>query len=184
MKRVAVFPIAAGIIVLALTSAIAQDTPVAPAQPTPLPVLPRLCILQGMRFLSPVTLPTLAAQLNLTDEQKTRVLDLLNNADETLKPLVEAHRKAAEEFAVALAKPESDQASLLAAAEKANKAEMAMMTQRIKTFTELRALLDDKQKAELGKFVEGRTRWWRETGTTGQVPVTLPPPTPPAGQKQ
>lgn len=179
LRRIDALSLTLSLVLLALNIAVAQDAPTAAPEPRPIPVLPRLCLLQSMRFLSPVTLPSLGARLSLTDEQKTKINDLLAKADETLKPLVETQRQAAENFAVAMAKPETDQAALLAAADKAMKAEAAIMNERVKTFGELKALLDDKQKAELSKYLEHTRTWWRASGSPGQVPMTLPAPPPP-----
>ncbi len=179
MRGIAAFSLTLILVLLALSIAVAQDAPTAAPEPRPIPVLPRLCLLQSMRFMSPLTWPSLSARLSLTDEQKTKVSDLLAKADETLKALVETQRKTAENFAVAMAKPETDQTALLAAADEVMKAEAAIMTERVKTFGELKALLDDEQKVELGKYLENTKTWWRESGSPGLVPLTLPAPAPP-----
>ena len=144
-------------------------------------VMPRPCVLQALRGLQPQMAEMLTRLLSLSDDQKKQVAEVLMKAEEALKSKVEAQRKADEEFLTALVKEDSDKAALTAAGDKAIKAESAVLAEQIKTLLDLRALLSDQQKKDLGRFLEQRGMMWRAGGMPPppRPPIAPPPPEPP-----
>ncbi|MGC8862709.1 MAG: Spy/CpxP family protein refolding chaperone [Armatimonadota bacterium] len=138
---------------------------------------PRPCALMALRFIRSSLVPRLTRDLGLTDEQATRASELLSKADEKMSPLIEEQRRATEEFARALAKPDSSHAALVAAFEKAMKTETALASELIKTLFALRDLLNDQQKEQFNKLVEMQTRpWTREAVVSGSGSQPTPAP--------
>lgn len=164
-----------------------------PAPPTPgappgaevkMPVMPAPCIVPTTRILHPRMVDMLSARLNLGEDQKTKISDLLSSADEALTPQIEAQQQAARDFAVAFGKVDTSQADLIAAAEKAMKAETSIVTERIKTLYALRALLTAEQNKTLSDLLEQYTSPWRAQGTQSRTapPRALPPPSDEGGE--
>lgn len=161
------------------TGAFGQAAP--PAGAPPMRLEPRPCALMMLRFLRPSMVPSLVKILSLTDDQTSKVTDLLTKADEAAKPKVEDQRKATKDFATALASPDASQAALVTAFEKAMKSETAIAAESVKTLFALRGLLTDQQKADFTKMIESRTDAWRREGMGMGLggPTPLPPPQPP-----
>jgi Spy/CpxP family protein refolding chaperone len=167
-------------------AALAQGTPSQPAAAPPLPQLlltPKPSVLMAMRLISPQTALPLSKYLSLSDAQKTQVTDLLTKAEAAVIPKIEAQRKATQEFVEAMADGSATEAALTAAADRAYKAELAVVAEKIKTLVQLRALFSEQQKMDFNKYVEDRTVPWRMEGAR---PPSVPParePKPAQGPK-
>lgn len=176
---------------LCITAALAQAAMAADAPPPPpmappatgAPVnpqsFPRPCILYAFRFLHPRALDMMVRELNLSDTQKTQVIELIGKLDETSRPLVEAQRKAAEDFAVAMANPSITPQALTAASEKVMKAEQDLMVENIKALYAIKSLLTADQQPQWTRFLEQRTMPYRAPAPGPQGPPP-PPGQPPA----
>jgi Spy/CpxP family protein refolding chaperone len=169
-----------------VTGALAQGPATPPASPAFMRLEPRPCALMALRFIRPSMVPSLAKNLNLTDEQTAKITDLLAKADDALKPKIEEQRKATKDFATALTSPDASQAAIVSAFEKAMKSETAIAAESVKTLFALRGLLTDQQKADFNKMVETRTDPWRREGfgVSPGVPASPQPPPPPPPVEQ
>ena len=191
MRKLTVLLVLSGLLVAWGAAVLAQGPAAAPATTPAAPAMapamlapmlsPTPCILQALRLLHPQLMPFLAKRLNLTDAQKTQIADLLTKSEDAIKPKIEEQRKAAADFAIAMAKSDTTEAALLAAAEKAQKAEMAIIADRIKTLVAVRAAFTDQQKTDFTQFVEQRTMIWRgEAFPPRPMPPAKPVPNGPA----
>lgn len=142
--------------------------------------MPAPCIVPATRVLHPRMVDMLAARLSLTEDQQKKIADLLTRVEEDMAPVIEAQQAAARDFVIAFGNPDTSQADLVAAAEKAMKAELAIMTERIKTLYALRALLTPEQNKSFSELLEQYTSPWRAQGA--QPRVVPPRPTPPPGE--
>lgn len=136
------------------------------------------CILPTLRIVSPQMIQTLSMRLSLTEDQKTKVSDLLNKAEKDIKPKVEAQVKAGQDYVAELAKPEVTQAQLTAAADKALKAEAEVMTMRISALFALKSLLTADQNKLLADRLAAYSFAWREGGRPAPGPTPAPAPAP------
>lgn len=152
-------------VVISLASAcIAREAPPAPgpipSQPHPLG-LPSPCILSSLRILQPNVIVTMAEFLKLNDQEKTKVQELLTKANAAAAPLLETLKKADSDYVNLLTDPNSTQADLTAAADKAMKAEQAVMDEKIKTLYTLRAALTPEQNKQLSEVLSRFTAIWK-----------------------
>jgi Spy/CpxP family protein refolding chaperone len=173
-------------------AAFAQNAPVAPpkpavprttapANPMAVPPPPRMemtrsapCILPTLRLVNPQMMQTLSMRLSLTDDQKSKVADLLDKADKEIKPKIEAQIKAGQDYVAQLTKPTVTQAELTAVADKAMKAETDVLMARINTLFALKALLTPDQNKLLADRLAQYSYPWREGGR----PMPNPTPNP------
>jgi len=163
------------------------------APPTQRAVQPTSCVLGLLRLIRPTMAQTLVSALNLTDEQKAKVVNLLTKAEEDAVPKVEAQRKAAQEFAIAVGKESTTQAEMMAAAEKAMKAEAELLNDKIRTLYALKAMLTDEQNTKLAAKLMSLSVPWlprqmqlsmpRATGAAPPPVTTTTPTTPTDGNK-
>ena len=123
---------------------------------------PAPCILPTLRLINPQMMPTLAAKLNLTDDQKTKVLDLLTKTDKDLKPKIENQIKLAHDYVAVLVNVSATQAELIAAGEKAMKAETDVLTAKIQALFALKGLLTPDQNKLLAGYLDQFAVPWRE----------------------
>lgn len=173
----------------------ADETPPPPTMPPPPAAPPVLmtpsitrpvstvnCIITSLRLISSRMIQTLAARLGLTEEDKAKVLNMLVKSEEESRPLYDAQMKAAEDYAIALAKEATTQAELQAAAEKAIKAEAEVMNGKIKTLYVLKAMLKPAQNTALTELLKQYSVQWlpREMRSMPSAPVTTPAPPKPA----
>jgi Spy/CpxP family protein refolding chaperone len=126
-----------------------------PRTPRPVP-----SILPTLRLIHSEMLPTLGFLLTLTDDQKTKALDLLNKSDEESKPKVTAQTKAAADYIALLGKENSTLADLTAAAQKVLAADNDLMADRIKAFVAFKGLLTPEQNKRLAQELEQTARRW------------------------
>lgn len=131
-------------------------------------------ILMAFRFLHPRAAVVLAEQLKLTDDQRTKVADLVEKLDEALNPKVEVQRKAADAFANAMIDSNTTQAAIAAAAEKVMKAELDLISEYTKALQDVRALLTQEQSKLLQQFLERHTMPFR--AMRPRPPADQPPP--------
>ncbi len=99
--------------------------------------------------------------MNLTDDQKIKVTDLLVKAEKDSEPAVMAQKKAAEDFVTLLGKQDASEKDLRAAAISAESAEQALIMEKIKTLMALRALLTSGQNEALSKWLDRWTAQWK-----------------------
>jgi len=153
-----------------------------PGAVPPPTVRPAPCIVPTLRLLNPGMTGMLNARLSLTDAQKTKIADLLAQSDKDYAAKVDMQVKATNDYAQTLIKDGVTEAELTAAAEKAMKAELALVTSRIQLLTELRALLTPDQNKTLTEIIAMYTNPWRPQpkGALAPVPPLNPPPAPPA----
>jgi Spy/CpxP family protein refolding chaperone len=136
-------------------------------------------ILPTLRLIDAQMAPTLGFVLNLTDDQKTKVLDLLTKSDNDQKPKIEAQAKAAQDYIALLGKSDATQTDLLAAADKVLKAESEIMAVRIGALVALRAILTPEQNKKLSDAVaQPAHRWLPQPGAPPAPPLTPPPSAP------
>lgn len=148
----------------------AQGAAPPPGAPANRPVVaPKPCIVTSLRLLNPRVMHVLNDRLKLSAEQEPKVRDLLTKSEEAAKPLVEAHRKAAEEYVMLLVKPGANQADIIAAAERASKVEAAIVAEQVKTLFALRALLNGEQNSQLNTLIDGQTTIWKTQGPGSTV---------------
>lgn len=95
----------------------------------------------------------LSSRLKLTDEQKSKINDLMSKADAAVKPKIESQKKAVDKYMQLLQKNDVTETELIAAADEAIKAESVIVTEKLKTLQALRALLNDDQKTELNSML-------------------------------
>jgi Spy/CpxP family protein refolding chaperone len=122
---------------------------------------PAPCLMSSLHIINQGAMPMLAARLQLTDEQKTSVGEMLKQADAALKPKIDLQRKAGEKYVDLLLKNDSSESALLAAAEEAMKTESVIVAEKIKTLQAVRALLNDQQKASLNSVLAQFSAPWR-----------------------
>jgi|GEM_PF-1363533 len=135
-------------------------------------------ILPTLRLIDPGMLPTLGFLLTLTDDQKTKALDLLTKADVERKPKVAAQTKAAADYIALLGKENSSLADLTAAAQKVLAVDNELMAARIKAYIGFRGLLTPEQRKRLAQELEKTARRWLP-----QVAAPVgPTPTPATGK--
>lgn len=137
----------------------AQETPPAappmqgPSSSKPASVMPLPCPVSSLHIISGRAIRLLTARLDLTDDQKTKVENLLTKADDELKPVIEEQKKANERYTKLLLSNDTSESDLNAAAMEAMKVEPKIMAQKIKTLVALRALLNDDQKTKLNTIL-------------------------------
>ena len=142
-----------------------EEKPVVPVTaPRPSSPQPAPSIGAALRTLQPRMVDMLAERLNLTDDQKKKIADMLIKAEQELAPKIELQRTAAQAFAAALTNTASTEAELTTAADKAMKAETEIVNARIKTLTTLRTQLSPEQNRELANILEQYTTLWRPVG--------------------
>lgn len=146
----------------------------APAQP-PRPVVapPTMCIVPAMRLVNARMVDTMTDRLQLSEDQQKKITELLTKAERDLTPKVEAQRKAGEEFVTLLARENAGADELAAAAEKASKAETAVVVDKVKTLLALRAMLTAEQNKTLSEMIEQYTMMWRARDLNRMI---VPPP--------
>lgn len=135
------------------------------------------CIVPTLRLINPQALAMLSARLNLTEDQKTRIGDMLTKADADIKPKLEAQGKSASEYATLLGDPGVAQAKLTAAAEKTMKAESDVLLARVQTLFALKALLTPEQNKQFSEFLSQSTMPWRDGPRNRETPPSNAPPT-------
>ncbi len=157
MKKILFFVIV--IIIVSITAAMAQNVP-PPPPPAPAATtassrspFPAPCLMSSLHIICKTGIDMLSSKLKLTDDQKTKVDDLMSKADTAIKPKIDHQKKAIEAYSELLAKSDTSDAVLLAAADEVMKAEAAIVAEKIKTLQALRALLDDQQKNELNSIL-------------------------------
>lgn len=158
--------IAAALATVASAQGAPAGTPAPPVATTTVVGGPRMGamsapnVLSSLRILQPFMSQMLATRLELTEDQQTKVNDLLTKADKEATPLVEAQNKASQEFIAALGKTATTQAELTALGDKATKSEKAVLDARIKTLFELRAMLTPEQNTKLNEMLAQNTSAW------------------------
>ena len=98
----------------------------------------------------------LAAELGLSDEQKSQLEALRSRQQETLKPLAETARQAHETFRSALEADGADAATVGQAALAMHAAEKRLRAAHDAAFEEMKAILTPEQRDKLAKMHEGR----------------------------
>ena len=167
----------------AATSAAATVAPPAPPAPPQLPsrietLRPVPCILPTLRLISP-----LSGRLNLTEDQRTKVTELLTKADADLKPKIENQIKVAADYVKVLVNTDATQAELVAAANNSMKAETDVLMARIQTLFAMRALLTPDQNKQLSEYLAQATIPWSDRAhVLGGRPQTTVPTPPPAAK--
>jgi len=142
------------------------------------------CIAMALRVIGQGGINRIAVRLKLSEAERAKVTDLITKAEETGKPLIDAQRKAAEEFANAMVKEETTEASLTALAEAAMKAETAAVNYKIKVLFALEAILTPQQKTDLLKMLElTDTPALRNSGGGLMPPGMVVPPAAPEPPK-
>jgi Spy/CpxP family protein refolding chaperone len=131
---------------------------------------PAPCILPTLKLVNLQIVQTLSARLNLTEDQKTKITDLLTKADKDLKPKIENQVKLTRDYIAVLTNPGATQSELAAAAEKVMKAESELLMARIGALFGLKGLLTADQNKQLADYLEQSTRAYRET-----MRVPVPP---------
>jgi len=141
-------------------------------------VRPVPCILPTLKIISAQMVPMLAARLSLSEADKAKVLDLLTKSDNDIKPKIENQVKAAQDYTTLLANPKASQAELVAAADKAMKAESEVLMVRIQALFTLKALLNEEQNKQLAEYLDQFAKPWRERPGSIPLPPVAPPATP------
>lgn len=160
------------VLLVSASVAFAEDT--AAPQPAANPSLtPKPCAMQSLWMLQGGT-KLLSERLKLTEDQNTKVAQVMVKADEALKPLIEAQRKAAQDYAVLLIKPDAREADVKIAADAAIKAEGAILAERIKLLYAIRALLTPEQLSQFNSALEMQTRIWRVDNPAFAPPSLTP----------
>lgn len=98
-------------------------------------------------------MPLLVERLKLSEAQQTKISEILAKSEEEMRPLIKAQRQSAEEFFTGLTKVGLQEIEVQTGAELAVKAETAVMTQRIKTLFQVRAVLDAGQVETLNEMI-------------------------------
>ncbi|MCE5321970.1 Spy/CpxP family protein refolding chaperone [bacterium] len=157
MRNLLLFVLTCCLVIMAVPVLCAQEAP--PPAPTMQGssstsnaqeiMLPAPCLISSLHVINSNAVPMLSTQLNLTDEQKTKVTELFSEADKTLKPTIQAQQKAVDKYTKLLLDNSTSESDLTSAAADAMKMESAIVTEKIKTLEGLRALLTDDQKAKL-----------------------------------
>jgi len=157
------------------------DPPPGPPDETPGPrveiLRPAPCILPTLKLVNLQTVQTLSARLSLTEDQKTKITDLLTKADKDLKPKIENQIKLSRDYIAVLTNAGATQSELTAAAEKVMKAESEVLMARIGALFGLKGLLTADQNKQLAEYLELSTRAYRETT---RVPAPPEPASAPA----
>ena len=174
MKRTTIALILIAVLTALAGAALAQAPPEPPekmAGSRHETVRPAACILSTLKIVSAQMMPMLAARLNLTEDDKAKVLDVLTKADKDIKPKIENQIKLARDYTAVLVNPNAKQTELAAAADLVMKAESEVLTARIQGLFALKALLTAEQNKQLAEYMDQFARPWRERPT---------PPAPPA----
>lgn len=125
-----------------------------------------------LRLMDAENVQTLGFVLNLTDDQKTKIQDLLTKSSEEQKPKIEAQIKAMEDYVGLLGKNDAAQADLAAASEKVLKAEGDIMASRIAALIGLRAILNPEQNKKLSDALsESAARWLPPKAAPAETPA-------------
>lgn len=167
-------------LLVAAVPCLAADV-VAP-KPEVRPVTPKPCVMQSLYMLQTEGMKFQAERLKLTEDQKTKLDEVTGKSDDALKPLIEAQRKASQDYAALLIKPDARVAEVKTAAEAAVKAEGAILAERVNRLFAIRALLTPEQLAEFNSNLEMQTRIWRMDNPG--VPQPRPAAPKPAGPAQ
>jgi Spy/CpxP family protein refolding chaperone len=133
---------------------------------------PSPCSLMALRFLRQAAVPRLTKDLNLSEEQVSKITDLLKRAEEAMKPKIEEQRQATKDFVLALANPNASEDDLINAFRKVSKSEEAIAAESIKVLVAIRNLLTEEQKLSLSKILESRTRPWQGITVPSPAQVT------------
>lgn len=180
MKRMTMTLVALVAMTICCGAVLAQGAPAPPAAQRPI-VIPKMdttrtapCIVPTLRMISPQMMQTLALRLNLTEDQTAKITAVLEKSDKALKDKVDAQGKAGEDYVVLLSNPDSTKAQITAAAEKAMKAETAVLMARIDALFEIKALLNAEQNKLLAERLDQYTYPWRSGGK--MQPPAPPPP--------
>lgn len=144
-----------------------------PARPEMVRPVP--CILPTLKIISAQMMPLLSARLNLTEDQKGKVLELLTKLDSDLKPKIENQNKAARDYIALLTNPNAAQAELAAAGDKVLKAESEVLKTRIGGLFALRALLTADQNKLLTDYLDNSTKPWRDQSSPPGPPAPATP---------
>jgi Spy/CpxP family protein refolding chaperone len=149
------------ILLFPAAAAVAEDVPPPPPPPAPSQehsavltnVFPAPSPLSTLHIISRSGISMLSSRLKLTDEQKSKINDLMSKADAAVKPKIESQKKAVDKYMQLLQKNDVTETELIAAADEAIKAESVIVTEKLKTLQALRALLNDDQKTELNSML-------------------------------
>ncbi len=179
MRRPTIALILIAVLIAIAGAALAQAA--TPASPEKEParverVRPAPCILPTLKIISAQMMPMLGARLNMTEDEKTKVLDLLTKLDNDIKPKIENQIKAARDYIAVLTNPNATQAELAAGGDKAMKAESEVLQARISGLFALKALLTPDQNKLLAELLQQSTRPWQEQATPPGPPPPPPPP--------
>lgn len=179
MRGTPIVLIIIGALMLLAATALAQSESAANTQKSPVraeTVRPAPCILPTLKIVSAQMMPLLAARLDMNEDQKGKVLELLTKLDSDIKPKIEYQNKAAREYIAMLTNSAASQAELAAAGDKVLRAESEVLRARIGGLFALRALLNPDQNKLLTEYLENSTKPWRDqSGPPGPPAPTAPP---------
>jgi len=178
MRRTPVALILVALLIALAGAALAQTAPSSGADKSPARaenVRPVPCILPTLKIVSAQMMPLLAARLNMNEEQKAKVLELLTKLDSDIKPKIENQNKAARDYIAMLTNPNAAQAELAAVGDKVMRAESEVLRARIGGLFALRALLNPDQNKLLTEYLDNSTKPWRQqSGPPGPPARTAP----------
>lgn len=126
-----------------------------------------------------------ADMLQLSDDQKTKLNDVLSKGDQTLAPLREAAGKASRALRTAVMGSEADAQKIAQLVADAQKTEAAIINAEIQIWGQIKSVLSAEQMTKLQELLAsragmggGRNRNRPGPGAGGEAP----PPPPPPGQ--
>ncbi|MGQ9455695.1 MAG: Spy/CpxP family protein refolding chaperone [Armatimonadota bacterium] len=130
-------------------------------QPQPTRVEPSPCPLMALRFIRLAAVSRLTKDLNLTEEQVTRVTEILKSSGESVRAKIEEQRRAVSDFVTVLANPKASESEMVESFEKAVRSESAIAAELVRAMIAVREVLTEEQKAAFAKMLELWTNPWK-----------------------
>ncbi|MDD5095887.1 MAG: periplasmic heavy metal sensor [Dehalococcoidia bacterium] len=163
------------VVVLSLMSPVFADG----IQKPPVPLMSRTMMMSVRMIIRPLpelAVDTVSNQIQLTPDQKQKLLAVLDKSEQTMGPLAEQYLKSLEAVRSALFAPDKDGVRLREATDKAARAEAAVVSAEIDFWTQAKTILTDDQ---LAKLQEALGKLSARTGPpTAQTPSVSPGPSP------
>lgn len=91
----------------------------------------------------------IAERLNLTDDQKSQIKDILVGEKDTLKPLLMSLHQSRENLHAAIHASDATEASVHAASAKVASAESDLAVERMKIYAKIAPILTDEQRQQI-----------------------------------
>lgn len=115
-------------------------------------------IAPALRILDSSTIDLLAKRLELSDDQKIQVQNILKQAEQDIRPLADANWQATQQFVNLLKQKEPDMKALEGASKKIAETDQAILMRKVQSLVSIRTVLTPEQDTILAEIIEQRTR--------------------------